>query len=29
MYYSSMSIRDISTHYKMMGIDVNHSSVYR
>ena len=24
-----MSVRDISTHYEMLGIDVNHNSVYR
>lgn len=29
MYYTGMSVRDISTYYEMLGIDVNHSSVYR
>ena len=29
MYYADMSVRDISTHYEMLGIDVDHSSVYR
>ena len=29
MYYAGMSVRDISTHYEMLGIDVNHNSVYR
>ena len=29
MYYSGMSVRDISNHYEMMGTDVNESTVYR
>lgn len=29
MYYVGMSVCDISTHYEMLGIDVNYSSVYR
>ena len=28
MYYSGMSVRDIENHYEMMGIEVNHSSIY-
>ncbi len=29
MYYSGMSVRDISNHYQMMGIDVSHMTIYR
>ncbi len=29
MYYSGMSVRDISNHYEMMGIDVSHMTIYR
>ena len=29
MYYSGMSVRDISNHYEMIGIEVNHSTIYR
>ena len=29
MYYAGLSVRDISTHYEMLRIDVDHSSVYR
>ena len=28
MYYSGMSVRDISNHYEMMGIEVNHMTIY-
>ena len=28
MYYSGMSVRDISNHYEMMGIDVSFKTVY-
>ena len=28
MYYSGMSVRYIENHYEMMGIEVNHSSIY-
>jgi len=28
MYYSGMSVRDIENHYEMLGIDVDHSSIY-
>jgi len=28
MYYSGMSVRDIENHYKMLGITVDHSSIY-
>lgn len=28
MYYSGMSVRDIETHFEMLGIDVDHSSIY-
>jgi transposase-like protein len=29
MYYSGMSVRDIENHYEMLGIDVDHSNIYR
>ncbi len=29
MYFSGMSVRDISNHYSMMGVEVNHSTIYR
>ena len=29
MYYSGMSVRDISNHYEMMGIEVSHMTIYR
>lgn len=28
MYYSGMSVRDIETHFEMLGIKVDHSSIY-
>ena len=28
MYYSGMSIRDIENHYEMLGIEIDHSSIY-
>ncbi len=28
MYYSGMSVRDIENHYEMLGIDIDHSSIY-
>ena len=28
MYYSGMSVRDIENHYEMLGIDVDHSTIY-
>ena len=28
MYYSGMSVRDIENHYEMMGIDVDHPTIY-
>lgn len=28
MYYSGMSVRDIENHYEMLGITVDHSSIY-
>jgi transposase-like protein len=28
MYYSGMSVRDIENHYEMLGIKVDHSSIY-
>lgn len=28
MYYSGMSVRDIENHYEMLGIEVDHSSIY-
>jgi len=28
MYYSGMSVRDISNHYEMMGTNVNHMTIY-
>jgi transposase-like protein len=28
MYYSGMSVRDIEIHYEMLGIKVDHSSIY-
>lgn len=28
MYYSGMSVRDIENHYEMLGINVDHSSIY-
>ena len=29
MYFTGMSIRDISNHYETMGIKVNHMTIYR
>lgn len=29
MYYSGMSVRDIENHYEMLGIDIDHSNIYR
>ena len=29
MYYTGMSVRDTASHYEMIGIDVNHSTIYR
>ena len=29
MYYSGMSVRDISNHYEMMGIEISHMAVYK
>lgn len=28
MYYQGMSVRDIEYNFEMMGIDVDHSSIY-
>ena len=28
MYYSGMSVRDISNHYEMMGIEMSHMTIY-
>ncbi len=28
MYYSGMSVRDIENNYEMMGIKVDHSTIY-
>ena len=28
MYYSGMSVRDIENHYEMLGVTVDHSSIY-
>jgi transposase-like protein len=28
MYYSGMSLRDIENHYEMLGIEIDHSSIY-
>lgn len=29
MYFTGMSIREISNHYEMMGIKVSHMTIYR
>ena len=29
MCYAEMGVRDVASHYEMIGIDVNHSTIYR
>ena len=29
MYYTGMSVRDISNHYEMLGIEMSHMTIYR